>query len=324
MWSQRAIDISTVNNILLSIQPIPETAKRIWQQTEYYLVDRINEDVSHFFNLFVDLCKKNRFILDTLGQHKFSHLMTTIDNTSVDRHICELLVSHDRITRILGIRLFHEIKVSATFNILTLPKPDESILELLLWEFIGTSLLGNPTSKLLTLIEPLYRGVNPQLRNDFKNELVFQAINYPGSCLDFWKSLKTDSALIGDAIIIADKYFDDKTKVSLSSANSFGFPGLTDLVKYGARKFSEKIDSSVKEKSLLRMLARNIQVIYGDAWTLYNDGSINPPSGFQNISHSIEGPRIEEIDPEGMAIRRIHALSAINHANPSDTQIESQ
>jgi hypothetical protein len=249
--------------------------------------------------------------------------MTTINQVKAEKHIAALLISRDRISRTLGIRLFHEIQLSETFDIRTLPKPSESTLELLLWECIRTSLLGNSTSKLLRLIEPLFRDVKQQLRDDFQNELVFQAINYPEACLEHWKSLKTESSLMKSAISIADKYFDDLKGVFRSSANSFGFPALADSVKYGARKYSQKIDSSVKERSIFRMLARNIQVIYGNEWATYIEGAINPPSGFHEISHSIEGPRIEEIDPEGMAMRRIQAASAINHAKQAGDQPES-
>jgi hypothetical protein len=319
-----SLNITTANNILLNIQPIPESAKGIWRQMEYYLVDRLKEDASQFFILFVELCKRNKHIIDLLGLHNhFEYLMTSINQAKAEKHIAELLISQDRVSRTIGIRLFHEIELDESFDITTLPKPNEGTLELFLWEIIKTPLLGNPTSKLLILIEPLFRDVNQQLRDDFQNELVFQAINYPKACLERWKSLKSESPLIKSAISIADKYFSDLKGVFRSSANSFGFAGLADSVKYGARKYSQKIDSSVKERSIFRMFAKNIQVIYGNEWATYINGTVNPPTRFQEVSHSIEGPRIDEIDPEGMAIRRIQAASAINHKKQSDDQPES-
>ena len=309
----RYVSVEDANQILLKIQPIPESSIGIWKQVEYYLVDRFKEDERRFFGLLVELCERNEKLIEglTVGR-RFQYLLTSIARCKPDKSIVSLITSKDKLSRTLGIRLFHEIGISDEFEITTEPKPDELMLELLFLELIKSPMLGDRTSRLFVLLEPYYRDVAQRLQNDFQNELAFQAINYPGACLERWKTMGQHSALFQSAVSIAEKYFENIRRVGSSSANSFGFSVLADAVKHGVREYSQKIHDSAREQSVIAKLVQNIEVIYGDKWATYVDGVINPPSGFQTISHSVEGPRLDEIDPEGMAIRRIQAAAAIS------------
>jgi len=77
------------------------------------------------------------------------------------------------------------------------------------------------------------------------------------------------------------------------------------------RTFSSKVGREAKEKSVFAKFARHFQIIYGDQWATFVRGKLGGPSPFSSFGHEMEFPRLEAIDPEGMALRRLQASARV-------------
>jgi len=57
--------------------------------------------------------------------------------------------------------------------------------------------------------------------------------------------------------------------------------------------------------------AKKVRLLYAKQWSVFRDGTLSPPSQLKGISTSMELPRFEQIDPEGMVLRRLYASAQI-------------
>jgi hypothetical protein len=116
----------------------------------------------------------------------------------------------------------------------------------------------------------------------------------------------------------AQAYFNAFNKVQKSSLHAMEVAGLRKAVYLHARRFQNEISQRVEETSVFAQLFKKVKLLYGKSWRTYHSGKLGESSGFQEISSSIEVPRLEIIAPEDMGFRRLHAslrvqqLSGIN------------
>lgn len=181
----------------------------------------------------------------------------------------------------------------------------------MLLDFVNDLMLGGSTSSFLLLMLPYAEKSDNEFKNEFKSEMLLQAVNYPGACLENWKSLKIKSDLLDEVIKSADAYFERLRQVNESPANSFSFSQLAEASEHRRREQSRDLNEQVKQKSVIMNLVSVVNVIYGETWGSFIEGALQKPTGFHGISHSQEYPRLEEIDPEWMEIRRLEARMKI-------------
>jgi hypothetical protein len=110
---------------------------------------------------------------------------------------------------------------------------------------------------------------------------------------------------------MADQYFENLNKCELKLV-PLTFPSLDEISKRGAREQSRRIREEVDRRSVFSALAHKVAIIYGESWATVSRGHIGTESTPQQMSHSIEFPRMEEIDPEGMMLQRMEAGGRIN------------
>ena len=186
---------------------------------------------------------------------------------------------------------------------------NEPQLEVALLELIRRPLIdAEKTSAYLLAIEPAFRNVRPELKQMFKSEMILQAINYPGACLEKWKKIENPSELLKNVIADTEKYFERLNALKDSPAISFTFPGCKEAAEREASEFSNKVAKEAKDRSIFEKFAKSVQIIYGSKWAVMMvDGKLGQATDFIKMGHSMEFPRVEIIDPEGMAIRRIQS-----------------
>ena len=205
-------------------------------------------------------------------------------------------------------------------------KPTSNIeLRLALWEFIRKPLLdGETTAHFLLMLEPLFQNTSDgELLGTFEQEMVLQAINYPGACLEKWKTVEKPSDLLNRVIEKADEYFEKIKKAHNSPINSFQFPDFLEAEEKGYRDLSRKISKGVHDQSLLLQLVTKVNLIYGDHWSTPDKGDqlgLGDPSPLDELSHQIEMPRLEMLMPETMALRRLEASQEIRRLQSEEIE----
>ena len=310
------IDTIDSNRLIIAIQPIEKKYTGIWGKIEYYLVCRLHENTDRFGDLLKQISDANpNTLVELFTNQELKYLNSEMNRAGVSRLIMDFIFSKNDSVRRLGNVLFSQIEIEI------LPSEEmkqisNTELRLALWEFIRKSWPdGEATAHFLLVLEPLFRNVSDrELSDKFEQEMILQAINYPGACLEKWKTVEKPSDLLKRVIEKADDYFEKLNKSHNSPVNSFQFPDFLEAAEKGYRDLSHQISKGVHDQSLLLQLVTKVNLIYGDHWYTLDQGDrlgMGEPSPLNELSHQIEMPRLEMIIPETMALRRLEALQEI-------------
>lgn len=318
MWSicmteseKRIVKESEANEVLTAIQPIPTDNRGTWDKIEQILVNRLHQGPNEFQDLLSKLTEVNfEGILEQFQRGTFEYLKSELDAAEVGELMSSWLISKDRRRRQIGRLIFQDTEMSSISEKVLL-KAEERELELALLEFIRKPPLAEKTSAYLLALEPAFRTARASLKEKFKREMALQAINYPAACLESWKKIKKPPDLLREAIKNGEEYFEKLKATKDSPAIAFAFPGCKEAAEKEVREFSSGVSQAARDKSVFAKLVKNVQVIYGSTWSVMIGGRLGEASGFHEFSGSMEFPRLEGIDPEGMAMRRIEAGSSI-------------
>jgi hypothetical protein len=318
MWyfntpGKQKIDIksSEADDLLVAIQPIPENNHGTWNCFEMYLGERLEQDIVAFERLLERLVAVNpKGMIAKFKDDAFDHIKTQICQSKTKEFITNWSLSMDANKRKIAGAIMQKSD-SVVFSQDVIDEADEKQLEVALMELIRKPLIeAEKTSEYLLALEPAFRNVRSKLKQFFKNEMILQAINYPGACLENWEKIENPSDLLKEIIANAKKYFEGLNAVKGSPAVSFTFSGCKEAADREANEFSNKISRESKEKSIFAQLVKNIHIVYGSRWAVMTaDGKLGEATDFQEFGHSVEFPRYEIIDPEGMALRRIQIVN---------------
>jgi len=307
----KLIAVADANKLLVAVQPIPKNNLGTWRQLEYFLVDRLRENLQSFEDIFTSLVAANSEGLSAILQEdQFSYLKSEMPKYSIETILTNFVLSPDSGKRMIGNLLFQQLKIE-TLSQEALSKADESQLWIILLEFIRKPLIAEKVSSYLLSIEPYFSQAGLELKKEFKDEMVMQAVNYPGACLVNWKKMSSKSDLIKEVIKTAEGYFENINKTKESPALSFSFTGYRKASETQYREFSNKITKGAQEKSIFFQLVKNVQIIYGSRWSILTENSLGEDTAFSELSTSMEFPRLEIIDPEGMALGRLRAATKL-------------
>jgi hypothetical protein len=304
--------LTEANQLLVAIQPIPTKNLGTWNLLEYYLVDRLRDGPNEFEEILGKLTKSNTAGLVEQFEKGFDYIKSELSKGGVQGLLTRWLLSKDKMRRRIGNQVFQNL---ASFSVSEeeLSKADEIQLQIALLEFIRKPLTADKTSEYLLMLEPRFRKAQDDLKNRFKKEMTLQAINYPGACLERWEKVADPSELLQEVLASAKKYFENLRRLSNSSATNFTFPEYKEAAERGARDFSFRVGQGAKEKSVIAKFAKSVQILYGSLWSIMVNGELREATPFQKVSSAIEFPRLERIDPEGTAIRRIQATIELNN-----------
>jgi hypothetical protein len=303
-----------MNNLIAVIQPIPGENEGTWSELEYYLVDRLHEGQEAFGAVMEKLADVNAEGLSAqFSGGKFRYLVSEMSKSNVEAPLTKLILSKHRRKRRLAMDILRKIdKVQLSQQILD--SANESQLKIILLEFTATFLVEKGIAEFLLALEPSFSRASQNLRDRFVRETTFQAINYPYSCLKTLKDIQNPPSLIQNAISAAEKYFDGLTVIGDSPAVSFYFPRFKEMDEKAKRVLAEQVSRGIRERSVLLSLVKHVQIVYGSTWSNLIGGQLSDDSGFKEFQETMEFPRLESIDPEGMKIRRIQATLELKHS----------
>lgn len=108
-------------------------------------------------------------------------------------------------------------------------------------------------------------------------------------------------------------------KASCSPAFRMQVPGQVRAQKLNDRRFAREVSHSVKEHSPFLNLFPSIHMLYGgmEPRIFSSEGVLSPPVQMHSSSSSVEVPRLEFIDPDGMCLRRLAAASRVAALEPA-------
>jgi hypothetical protein len=308
---QGVVNSTELDELILKTQPMGLDENASWERLQYYLVARLKKDDDSLYDLLYNLLVLYSSTLsDLFSSDRLNYFISELSKRDLSIFISKMLLDR-RDARMAALKLYQEIG-ALRISVDVLEKATDIQLYIILLEIIRQPMLGEDTSRFFLEIEPIFSKRESDIKNLFENEMLRQAINYPGVCLDKWKKQDNSSDLIKRIIRSADDYFIQKKSLIKLPALNFIFPEFIEALEKGRRVYSNKVAKGAKEKSVIARLVKNIQIIYGDKWSVYTRGHISAPSGFKKFEHSIEYPRLEVIDPEGMALDRIRAAKLIN------------
>ena len=326
---KQLIDTTDSNKLILGIQPIEKKYTGIWKEVERYLVHRLHENMGPFGELLKQIAEKNpESLAELFMNHEFENLVSKMDIVGVPQFITDCIFSKSDTIRRLGNVLFEQITVE-TLSYEIVKRISNTELRLALWEFIRKPFFdGEDIARFLHALEPLFRNASDrELRDEFENEMVLQAINYPGACLKKWKEVKKPSDLLKRVIAKVDGYFEDLKKVYNSPANSFQFPNFVETAEKGYRDFSHRISKGTRDRSLISQLVPTVDLIYGENSCVLGQGKqdgLGESFPMNRFSHKMELPRLEVLMPEIMALRRINATENIRRLQTEEMGHEKQ
>ncbi len=308
-FSDKYITIS--NELLYQISPISSEYVGIWNKIDFYLYRLLQKNQEIFNQCFKNLIIYNEEAFNSIDKSskiKFGSTFHELKNYDNNKLITELFFSGNKIQRIVGKFLFDELEIKNFDSEILNTYPDIAFERALL-EVIAKPSIGEFTGNFYRAIERKILTLNDNLKNLYRNEMIFQAINYPGNCLDIWKKTEDKTNFLADIIEKAEKYLDKRKDIANSSINSFSFPGIEIAIKKGQRKINKEIKEGMQEQSVfLSIIGPPVIAIYGDKNSFLKNNKIEEVHNFSEFGHSIEIPIIELLDPEGMKIKRLNAL----------------
>lgn len=297
-----------INRILEKTLPIPINNGGTWSNIQDLLRDTLVIDLSEFEKMIITVLHgSGKEFLHYLKDQQFDFLIHELENVNIKDFILKLVTSREKNERNLGftlLRLFHSKYSNPKTNIII---NDEQALQISLLEAKAKLILGNEISEYLISMEPFFRDKSKTLQKDFIREMVFQAVNYPGECLEEWKKIENPSEILKVVIESANSYFEKLNNTANLSANSYCLPIFIKAEQEVKRKMSKNVSEGAYEKSVFMKFIKKTNVLYGDKWSINHDKSIGNPTQFSKFSHSFELPRLEYLDPEGITLRRIKA-----------------
>lgn len=302
--------LDTLRTVLTAAMPIPMANKGTWMEVEHFLVELLQRNRGQFLSWMLALVDADpNGIINQFSEHgRFEYLCSELLVHNAANVVASEFFSPIRHRRQLAFTLFDEIPFD-TFLSQSLSVLSDDEVALCLFESRLHNLKPENTFRFLAALRDRAEVGAPQLVNLFRDELLYQAKNFPGAVLDGLKTIQMPSALVQQAIADADQYFAKLRPAHRSAINSMEIPGWRRALSIRGRRQSKDVEAHTDEFSVFKQFCSTSYLIYGnEGFRLCQDGEIGPLSKMQEMSVSMEMPRLTMIDPEGAVMRRHEAI----------------
>lgn len=300
-------------NLYNEVQFSEDELKSTWSNLVYSLVHILESNRIAFEQLFKQLILKSSKAL-IFAFDSFNYLIAKMHKLNFSEFVASLLFSLNHRERKVGILLFKKLN-NIDFNDINFETLTNIQLKAVILEFIINPFLAEETERFFRILEPIYGQQEQEIKDFFTNEMLFQAINYSGACLNKWKEMQNTSETYKKIVNDAEDYFKKINEIKDSPMKSFSFPTFWRAAIDGSKKFAINVQKEAYDKSVFTKLAKQTYLIYGDKPCHYLNETISEPSPMAHLEHSVEFPRLEEIDPEGLKIKRLESLAQLNKIN---------
>ncbi|ULA70127.1 MAG: hypothetical protein LZF62_480328 [Nitrospira sp.] len=320
LGSGSGVSIAQMNELLLAIQPLTKEEKGALKLLQLYLAVRLKNDKEEFRRFLGELVVRSPELLpEAIREHECAYLLNQLSGAYGSSLITELLLSKQVSERRLGRALLEEVRLEKLDEAVLKAKGSVPSLSVLLLEIARRPFSAELTSRIFLLLLPFYETTDTTLRKEFVDEMVFQAINFPGACYQAWKDHSSLPPALVEVLEQVKTYFDGLDSLRSCSGGHLTFPEWNSALKEWERRFSNEVSEGAKKASIFASLVRHIDLIYGSEWSIADTSKLSDPSPMTTFSHGMEVPRVEILDPEGCAIRRLRFNSLLRKLQGKDS-----
>ena len=142
----------------------------------------------------------------------------------------------------------------------------------------------------------------------FKEEVFFHCLNLPGFCLEKLRPHLETLPMLRDPILSADQYFERLRNLRTSAIKAQQIPGIRRYIQRKARLDRLRLERQIEKESIFAQLVTKSYLLYGNRHASIMGDQLSEATGLGQISHSVEVPRLEVIDPDYCQMRRLAAL----------------
>ncbi|MDF1658118.1 MAG: hypothetical protein P1U58_10945 [Verrucomicrobiales bacterium] len=300
----KTLGIEPLYKLVPKTLPIPESHSGTRRALDKLLVEIFGVNKTDFMSLMFSISERDSFTLNKLfDPHSHGYMQSAVSRSNVSQLISDCFSQRSNSARRVGIKFFQRSDIQE----LTPPAgtlwSEEQIASIIV-QLSVESLYDETPARILVALEPYVRDSNSDdLKNLYKEHLIFHSKNFPGACLRYLreKSKKLKSRLIRQAMLDVESYLDQLTECSGSAINSARIAGLRRASQLLSNRRSREIQSASEgENSLVSLLTSKSYLLYGGGeWQMYYGGAFGEIAQTQEFSTSMEFPRMPMIDPDG-------------------------
>ena len=309
--------------LILLIQPILAEHKGIWARLEHFLVQWLQNDQNGFYKFcsdFADLNAKGWLEVLNAPGSAFEWLFSELAGKAPEEFVGRLLLSASESCRKLGLFFYDKLKLSALPASL-FDAVNERQIRIAFYELQRDLVHGDAIARYLVMLIPWIEKMAPDFQQEFYQELVRQLKNYGGACREEFTRRVNEYPILKKALEDVDTYLENLRKIEKSSIHAMEVAGVSRAARMHARKMSNEISKGTRELSVFMQFVKSVRLLYGKQWRSFQSGELGGSSELKKMSSTIELPRMEIIDPEDMALRRLYAsaqIQKLSFANPID------
>jgi hypothetical protein len=312
--------IVDMGELLLAIQPLTKEEKGSLRLLQLYLAVRLKKDKEAFRKFLRELVVRSPDLLpEAIREHECAYFVNRLSGDYGSSLTTDLLLSEQLSERRLGRALLEEIKLEKLDDAVLKERGSTKALRVLLFEIARRPFSAELTSRIFLLLLPFYETTDPELRKEFVDEMAFQAINFSGACYQAWKDHPSPLPTLIEVLKHVKTYFDGLDSLRTCSGGHLTFPEWKLALKEWERRFSNEVSEGANRASIFASLVRHIDLIYGSEWSIANTSGVSDPRPMTTFAHGMEVPRVEILDPEGCAIRRLRFNSLLNKLQGGDS-----
>ncbi|HKP04999.1 MAG TPA: hypothetical protein VJU77_16730 [Chthoniobacterales bacterium] len=305
-------------DLLNQILPIGPKCLGTWRVLESFLIKQSNHDKRGFEQTLQAIGERSPGVLYPLVRSDkiFTALLSKMAAQDNGQLVGRLMFQSAIGGRELGLALFECLGLAA-FSTEMLSAIHEDDLRITLFVFQTLGVHGNVIARFFSAVAPRFEQSSEDAKREFSDELFVQCKNYPNACLASLKQLESQPEVIRAAVEKAEHYFKARTEVRASPLNAMQVPYYRWQAERKWRTMNREIHDKAEEQSVFAQLMKNVEMLYGDAFSSYDDANLSETTPMGEHSFEFEFPNLEFIAPEDMALRRLHALQMIHRLSES-------
>jgi hypothetical protein len=307
-------------DLVLAVLPFGKDENGLWNRLDYFLREILQRAPDRTLNFLTRLVRRAPVWLEKLKQREFEGYLSSIRQHNLHETLATRLCLGDTSPeRQLGLQLFAYTFVER-LNPKALAAAEARRVELIFREAQTQLVDFAAIARLHASLAPQAARVGNDFVEDFTDEVELQAKNsnaYRTALVKF----AHESEVLRKMIEEAEASFRRLQEAYNSPALQMQVPGRFRAEQLFRRRFSRDVERSVDKHSVFLRMVKRVQLLYGKNWRMLGSaGELGPASPLQETSHSVELPRLEFMDPEGMRLRRLGALQRIKQLTDGGEQ----
>jgi hypothetical protein len=299
--------------LLEAIMPINAEEDGLWEAIEYHWADQANKNPEILRSVINELGRlSGTTFIQQLHAGKLSYLISVLTEKGIHRAICsDLCFSMATSARKLGLLLFAECGVDQ-LDETAIREANSVQLELLLLEAQRTTIDYAALARLHASLASQVDELGTELQLVFYDEVAIQGLNthaYREALAREASNNEYIQAILEDV----RQRLEETGKAFASPALQMDVPGRNSAEMLSQQRMARDVAKGIKQRSMFLNLVRRVTLLYGgQSWRIFMpDGSLGESSPMHSSSTTVEVPRMELFDLEGMHLRRLEASARI-------------